>query len=135
MVPYTATITAQFILVLSITLPLFIGINLMGLSLHGFNLFYLIMPAGVPLGLVPVIAILELLSYFIRIISLTLRLSANMIAGHILMKIILAIFIPLPFMAVSIIPFVILELVVALLQAYVYITLLISYYQDILLPH
>ena len=135
MIPYTLTLTAQFIIVLSITIPVFIGINLYGLSLHGFNLLYIILPTGVPLFLTPIISLLELFSYLIRILSLTLRLSANMIAGHILMKILLSVFIASPLSSFILLPFVLLELVVALLQGYVYTTLIISYYQDILLPH
>ena len=135
MIPYTFTLTSQFIIVLSITIPVFIGINIYGLYLHGFNLTYIILPSGVPLGLTPIIAVLELFSYLIRILSLTLRLSANMIAGHILMKILLSVFISFPFFSFILLPFVILEFVVAFLQGYVYITLIVSYYQDILIPH
>lgn len=135
MIPYMSTLTAQFILVLSITIPLFLSINILGISLHGFNIFYLFLPTGVPLILTPFITILEFFSYFIRVLSLTLRLSANLIAGHILMKILLSVFIPFPLLSVLIIPMIILELIVAILQAYVYITLILSYYQDVFLPH
>jgi F0F1-type ATP synthase membrane subunit a len=58
-----------------------------------------------------------------------------MIAGHILMKILLSVFISFPFFSFILLPFVILEFVVAFLQGYVYITLIVSYYQDILIPH
>jgi len=135
MIPYTLTLTAQFIIVLSITIPVFIGINIYGLLLHGFNILYITLPTGVPLPLTPIISLLELFSYLIRILSLTLRLSANMIAGHILMKILLSVFISSPLSSFVLLPFVILELIVALLQGYVYTTLVISYYQDVLLPH
>jgi ATP synthase subunit 6 len=135
MIPYSNTITAQAVIVLSMSVPTFIAINILGISIHRWNIFYLILPAGAPLGLTPFIAVLELISYMIRTLSLTLRLSANMVAGHILMKILLYSLISLPFISPIILPIVILEFIVAGLQAYVFLTLVLSYYQDVLLPH
>ena len=135
MIPYSNTITAQAVIVLSMSVPTFIAINILGMRIHGWNLFYLILPAGAPLGLTPFIAVLELISYMIRTLSLTLRLSANMVAGHILMKILLYSLISLPFLSPIILPIVFLEIIVAGLQAYVFLTLVLSYYQDVLLPH
>nr|YP_010554967.1 ATP synthase F0 subunit 6 [Amoeboaphelidium protococcarum]UYP50899.1 ATP synthase F0 subunit 6 [Amoeboaphelidium protococcarum]UYP50922.1 ATP synthase F0 subunit 6 [Amoeboaphelidium protococcarum] len=135
MVPYSLTLTAQGIFVFSIALPTFLAINLFGIKLHGHNLFYLFLPAGAPLILTPVIAILEFISYSIRSLSLTLRLSANMIAGHILMKIMIYAFIEMPLLSIIILPIVFLELMVAFLQAYVFLVLIISYYGDVSLPH
>jgi ATP synthase subunit 6 len=135
MIPYSNTITAQAVIVLSMSVPTFIAINILGISIHRWNLFYLILPAGAPLGLTPFIAVLETISYMIRTLSLTLRLSANMVAGHILMKILLYSLISLPFISPIILPIVVLELIVAGLQAYVFLTLVLSYYQDVLLPH
>lgn len=135
MIPFTSTLTAQFILVLSITIPFFFSINFLGFKLHGFNLFYLILPSGVPLLLTPFIALLEFIAYFVKIISLTLRLSANMVAGHILIKILISTFFNFPIFSVFILPIIILELCIAILQAYVFLILVISFYQDILMPH
>jgi ATP synthase subunit 6 len=135
MIPFTSTLTAQFIVVLSISLPLFIGINILGFYLHGINLFYLILPSGVPILLTPFIAILEFIAYFIRVISLTLRLSANMVAGHILMKIFISGFYIFPIFSIVLLPILLLEFLIAILQGYVFVTLILSYYQDILLPH
>lgn len=138
MIPYSFTITAQMLLVLSISVPTFISLNLVGISHHYQNIFYLFLPAGVPLFLTPIISFIEMISYFIRVLSLTLRLSANLISGHILIKIILyallSNFFGL-FYSLILILIVILELLVAFLQAYVFILLLISYYQDIVIPH
>lgn len=135
LIPYSLTITSQFIFVLSIALVLFISINILGLKIHKYNLFYLFLPGGVPLLLIPLITILEFFLYFVRILSLTIRLSANMLAGHILMKILIYSFISMPFLSIIILPILFLEIVVAFLQAYVFLTLIISYYQDISLPH
>lgn len=135
MIPYTITITAHFIFVLSISLVIFISINLLGLKLHKYHLTYLFLPSGVPINFIPLISIIEVLLYFTKIISLTIRLSANMVAGHILMKILIYSFINMPLLSFLIIPIVFLEIMVAFLQAYVYLTLVISYYQDISIPH
>ncbi len=135
MIPYTNTITAQILLVLSLALPTFIGINIIGLSFHKGNIFYLILPAGAPLPLIPLIAVLELISYLIRTLSLTIRLAANMIAGHVLIKILLYSLLSTPFLSLLLVPILLLELVVAFLQGYVFLVLVISYFQDILVPH
>lgn len=135
MIPFSNTITAQTIIVLSISIPTFFAINVLGVRLHSWNLFYLILPAGVPLGLVPVIAFLEAFSYFIRVVSLTLRLFANMLSGHILMKIILYAILSMPLLSILLLPIVLLELMIAGIQAYVFLTLTLSYYQDVFLPH
>lgn len=136
MIPYSNTITAQIFLVFSLSLPTFIGINIIGITRHKGNLFYLILPAGAPIGLIPLIAILELISYLIRTLSLTIRLAANMIAGHVLIKILIySLLGSLPLFSIILLPILLLELVVAFLQGYVFLTLVISYFQDILVPH
>lgn len=135
MIPYTSTITAQGIVVASIAIPTFISINLLGIYMHRYNIFYLFLPSGVPLALTPVIATLEFLSYQIRCISLTLRLAANLLSGHILLKVLLLAFLSFPLISPIILPIVILEILVAILQAYVFILLIISYYTDIMFPH
>ena len=135
MVPYSNTITAQTVIVLSISVPTFIAINIVGIINHGFNIFYLILPVGVPLGLTPIIAAIETLSYFIRLLSITLRLFANMVSGHILVKIIIYALLSLPFLSLLLVPIIILELGITFIQAYVFLTLTLSYYQDVFLPH
>lgn len=135
MIPYSITLTAQVIFVLSISIILFISINLTGLNLHKYYIGFLFLPTGVPLGLIPLIAFLEFFLYFIKVISLTLRLTANMVAGHILMKILIYSFINMPIFSILLLPILFLELLVAFLQAYVYITLTLSYYNDVTLPH
>lgn len=138
MIPYSFTLTAQILLVFSISIPTLISLNLVGIFHHKFNIFFLILPAGAPIYLAPLITSIELLTYSLRVVSLTLRLSANMISGHILLKLILYSIISSSFsflLSFILIPIIILELLVAFLQAYVFLLLLISYYQDILLPH
>lgn len=136
MIPYSLTLTAQAIIVLCISIPSFIAINLLAIKLHKWNIFYIFLPSGVPLLLIPLIVILEFIAYFVRVLSLTLRLCANMLAGHILMKIILYAFINFtPLLTFLLLPIIFLEIMVAILQAYVYLLLIISYYQDIFTPH
>lgn len=135
MIPYNITLTAQVIFVWSISLILFISINLTGLNLHQFYIGFIFLPLGVPLGLIPLIAILEFFLYFIKVISLTLRLTANMVAGHILIKILIYSMINMPLISIFLLPILFLELLVGFLQAYVYITLTLSYYNDIIIPH
>lgn len=136
MIPYSLTLTAQTIIVLCISIPSFIAINLLGLKIHKWNIFYIFLPSGVPLSLIPLIIILEFIAYFVRVLSLTLRLCANMLSGHILIKIILYAFLSLnSLFSLILLPIIFLEIMVAILQAYVYILLIISYYQDILVSH
>ena len=108
MVPYSNTITAQTIIVFSISVPTFFAINVLGIINHGFNLFYLFLPVGVPILLTPLIVLIETLSYFIRLISITLRLFANMVSGHILVKIIIYALINIPLFSLLLIPIIIL---------------------------
>lgn len=135
MIPYTSTVTAQGIIVLSIAIPTFIAINIVGIQIHSGNLTYLFLPSGVPLFLIPLIVFLEILSYLIRSLSLTLRLCCNMISGHILLKIILYAIINIPLLSVLLLPILVLEFLVAFLQAYVFLVLVSGYYQDVFLPH
>jgi ATP synthase subunit 6 len=135
MVPYSNTVTAQTIIVLCISVPTFIAINIVGIRNHGFNIFYLFLPVGVPMALTPVITAIETLSYFIRLLSITLRLFANMVSGHILVKIIIYALISMPLLSLLLVPIIILEIGIAFIQAYVFLTLVISYYQDVFLPH
>lgn len=135
MVPYSNTITAQTIIVLCISVPTFFAINVVGIMNHGFNLFYLFLPVGVPMALTPVITAIEILSYFIRLLSITLRLFANMVSGHILVKIIIYSLISMPLLSLLLVPIIILELGITFIQAYVFLTLTLSYYQDVFLPH
>jgi F-type H+-transporting ATPase subunit a len=146
MVPYSFTITAQFAVCLSFSFAILIGVTILGLQQHRLRFFSLFVPAGTPLFLVPLLVIIELLSYIARVFSLGVRLAANMIAGHVLLKIFstsiwgLAIAGPVSFLVSSIpmlllIAFMGLELAVAFIQAYVFTLLTCSYIRDALYLH
>lgn len=146
LVPYSFTATSQIVLALSLSVAVWIGVTILGFQIHGITFFSLFVPTGTPLPLVPFLVIIELISYIARAFSLGIRLAANMIAGHILLKI-LSTFIwkfiissPIAFI-IGIIPMIIftalvgLELGVAFLQALVFIILTSSYIRDAIYLH
>jgi ATP synthase subunit 6 len=146
MTPYTFTVTSHIAVTLGIAMALFIGINIIGFSTHGIHFFSFFLPAGVPLGLAPGIVVIELVSYVFRVVSLSVRLFANMMAGHTLLKI-LANFAWTMMNAggalaiASIGPLVVvwaltgLELAIAFLQAYVFTILTCIYLSDAIHLH
>lgn len=141
MIPYSFAISAQLVAVVSFSLTLWIGNVVLGLYLHGWGFFALFVPSGTPLALVPVLVLIEALSYASRAISLGLRLGANILSGHLLMLILGSLIISLmsssflgfvsgiiPILAVVAIT--ILEFGIAIIQAYVFSILLSGYIKD-----
>jgi F-type H+-transporting ATPase subunit a len=90
MIPYSMTITSHLILTLYFSLAFFIGNNIVGFCLHKEKFFVLFLPEGVPLFIVPFLILIEYVSYISRIFSLAIRLFANMMSGHILLKILIS---------------------------------------------
>ena len=146
MIPYGFASTAQFILAFSLSITVVVGATILGFNKHGLEFFSLFVPAGCPLGLLPVLVLIEFISYLARNVSLGLRLSANLISGHILLHILagftynimtagLILFfvglIPLAF----IIAFSFLEFGIAFIQAQVFVVLSSSYIKDSLDLH
>nr|YP_009317597.1 ATP synthase F0 subunit 6 [Pterocladiella media]AOX49049.1 ATP synthase F0 subunit 6 [Pterocladiella media] len=146
MVPYSFTVTSHIIFTFGLALSIFIGINIIGIQTHGINFFSLFLPRGVPLFIVPLIITIELLSYSIKVFTLSIRLFANMTSGHTLLKIIagfawtmlsagglLAVFHLIPLgLLVALIG---LELAIAGLQAYVFTLLTCIYLNDVIDLH
>ena len=89
MTPYSITITSHLIFTLFYSLAFFIGTNLIGVLYHNEKYFVLFLPEGLPLFIIPLLIIIEYISYFSRVLSLSIRLFANMMSGHILMKILI----------------------------------------------
>lgn len=87
MIPYSFTVTSHIVITLGLAIVAFTGINIIGLSIHGFHFFSLFLPGGAPLALAPLLIPIELVSYSFRVVSLALRLFANMMSGHCLLKI------------------------------------------------
>jgi len=146
MVPYGFTTTSHFIVTFGLSVSLFIGVTIIGFHTHGIHFFSLFLPPGAPLGLAPFLVIIEVVSYGFRAISLGVRLFANMLAGHTLVKILsgfawsmmsfggaLQIAAVIPFVIVWALMF--LEIGVACLQAYVFAILTCIYLNDAIHLH
>jgi F-type H+-transporting ATPase subunit a len=140
-VPYGYTLTSTAIITIGLSFTIFIGVTIIGFIIHRIGFFAYFVPAGTPLALVPILVLIEVVSYLARAVSLGVRLAANIIAGHILLAI-LATFLSGLFTTsviiatVTLVPFAIftilicLELAVSAIQAYVFCTLVASYIKD-----
>jgi F-type H+-transporting ATPase subunit a len=146
MVPYSFAATAHFALTFSLSFTIVLGATIIGFQKHGLKFFSLFVPAGCPLGLVPMLVLIEFISYLARNVSLGLRLAANLLSGHMLLNIlsgftynimtsgIIFFFVgllPLAF----IIAFCGLEFAIAFIQAQVFVVLTCSYIKDALELH
>jgi ATP synthase subunit 6 len=88
MIPYSFTITSHIFVTFSLALTLFIGINIIAIKLHKLHFFGFFLPNGIHIALAPLLVPIELVSYIARVFSLAIRLFANMMSGHTLLKII-----------------------------------------------
>lgn len=145
MVPYSFTVTSHIIVTFALAAVVFVGVTLIGFFKHGFGYLRLFVPAGAPGWLLPLIVVIELTSYLVRPISLSVRLFANMLAGHLMMKIFAGFVVGLGSLGVlgvfgAAIPFTVnvlltgLEFLVAALQAYVFAILTCIYLNDAMHP-
>ena len=87
MIPYTFTVTSHIIVTFVLAAFIFIGVTVIGFIKHGFGYLKLFVPSGVPIVLLPLIVVIEIISYLSRPVSLSVRLFANMMAGHTMMKV------------------------------------------------
>jgi F-type H+-transporting ATPase subunit a len=145
MIPYSFTVTSHIIVTFALAMLVIGTVVIYGFVKHGTHFLGLFVPSGVPAWLLPFIVVIELISFLSRPISLSLRLFANMLAGHIALKVFagfvvsllaaggaLTILAPLPLlMAVALMA---LEFLVAALQAYVFTVLTCIYLNDALHP-
>jgi F-type H+-transporting ATPase subunit a len=135
LVPYTFTVTSHIIVTLALALVVFIGATIIGFIRNGFGYLKLFMPSGVPVFLLPLVVLIEIVSYFIRPMSLSIRLFANMMAGHMMLKVMAGFVVMLGLMAgwlplAAMVGLMGLELLVAALQAYVFALLTCMYLSD-----
>ena len=137
MIPYSFTVTSHIIVTFMLAIFIFIGVTIIGFLKHGLNYLKLFVPKGVPIILLPLIVIIEIISYLSRPISLSVRLFANMMAGHTMLKVfggfvislgLIGGWLPLSF-SVALTG---LEILVAFLQAYVFAILTCIYLNDAL---
>jgi len=139
LVPYNFTFTSHIIVTASLALCVYSLVLFLGFREFGLGFFKRFVPPGVPLAIIPVIAPVEFLSYFFRPISLAVRLFANMLAGHILLKVFAGFCLFLGVFGIFPIAFNIIfigfEVFVAALQAYIFTILSCVYIQDALHSH
>lgn len=139
MIPYSFTFTSQIIVTFSLAMIVFVSVTILGFIRHGFHFLRLFFPEGTALWLAPILIPIEVMSYFIRPVSLSIRLFANMVAGHAMLKIFAGFVLLLgstSFLPLSVLPFAVsiaitgFEFLVALLQAYVFTILTCIYLND-----
>ena len=87
MLPYSFTVTSHIIVTLAFAMFIFIGVTILGFIIHGFKYLKIFVPSGVPVVLLPIIMVIEIISYLSRPVSLSVRLFANMMAGHTMLKV------------------------------------------------
>lgn len=87
MIPYSFTYTSHLVVTAALALMIFAFVVVIGIFKHGFHFFSLFLPPGVPAWLIPLIIPIEIMSFLIRPLTLSVRLFANMIAGHIMLKV------------------------------------------------
>jgi len=140
MLPYSFTVTSHIIITFMLAAIVFIGVTVIGFMKHGLKYLELFVPKGVPVVLLPLIVVIEIISYLSRPVSLSVRLFANMMAGHTMLKVfggfvislgLLGGWLPLGF-SVALTG---LEILVAFLQAYVFAILTCIYLNDALNLH
>lgn len=139
MLPYSFTFTSHIIVTFAMAAVVFIGVTILGFAKHGMHFFSFFVPPGAPVLMWPLLIPIEVISYLSRPMSLSVRLFANMLAGHTLIKVIagfitvLGVFGALPLAVVVALTG--LEILIAFLQAYVFAILTCLYINDALHMH
>jgi ATP synthase subunit 6 len=138
--PLAFTITSHIYVTFLLAFSLFLGITILGIYYNKLTFIRFFLPTGVPKFLIPFLIVIEVISYLIRPFSLSIRLFANMLAGHTLL-VILSGFVPnssiISVLGIHLIPFIFVFLVVSLeigiafIQAYVFCVLLFIYLNDV----
>ncbi len=140
MLPYSFTVTSHIAVTFGLAIAVFLIVTAVGFIKHGLHYFALFLPKGTPLWMAPLMIFIELFAYLARPISLSIRLAANMMAGHTMLKIIAGFVImmgwaggwlPLAFLVV-LTGF---EIFVAILQAYIFTILVCVYLNDAVNMH
>lgn len=138
-VPYSFTVTSHIIVTFAMALVVFLFVVIVGFIKNGPGFLKLFVPSGVPLLLLPLITPLEFFSFLIRPISLSVRLFANMMAGHMMLNVFAAFVVGLGIVGIFPLTFMVaftgLELLVAFLQAFVFTVLTCIYLNDALHMH
>ena len=139
MLPYSFTFTSHIIVTFVLAMFIFLLVTLLGIFIHGFKFFGLFVPKGVPMLMLPLMIPIEIISYLSRPISLSVRLFANMMAGHTMLKIFAGFIFPLGIFGIA--PLMVdvaltaLEVLIAFLQAYVFTILTCLYLNEAINLH
>jgi ATP synthase subunit 6 len=140
LIPYSSTVTSYLIVTFAMAIMVLLGVNIIAGRFHGLTYFGHFLPAGCPFALYPLIIPIEFISYVFRVVSLSVRLFANMMAGHTLLAVLagfgwtmanasVSLFVIHPFPVLVVFVLVFLETAVAIIQAYVF-TILTCMYLD-----
>src|SRR5713226_4030112 len=146
MVLYSFASTSHFILTFAFSFTVVLGATILGFQKHGLEFFSLLVPAGCPLGLLPLLVLIEFISYLARNISLGLRLAANILSGHMLLNILAGFTYNIMtsgfiLFLLGLVPFAFLlafsglDLGIAFIQSQVFVVLSCSYIKDALELH
>ena len=139
MIPYTFAVTSHISVTFALAVTVFLTVTILGFATHGVRFLSLFLPAGVPWVLAPMMIVIELFTYLTRPISLSIRLAANMMIGHVLLAVIAGFVAVLGFWGWLPISFVALltgfEIFVAVLQAYIFTILTCVYLNDAINLH
>ena len=145
LIPYTITLTSYFIFSSFFATAVYCGVNIIGIILNRSQFTSLFYPAGAPLAVAFMLPLIEVISYLARNSSLAIRLTSNMISGHILLKILGIFFWKCLNLDITIVPALILgnvlvilvalETMIAFLQSYIFLTLIVLYINDVVLTH
>jgi len=139
MLPYSFTVTSHIIVTFALAALVFVVVTAIGFARHGLGYLKLFVPEGVPMWLMPLIVPIELISYLIRPVSLSVRLFANMMAGHTMLKVFAGFVVSLGIFGFAPLLFTIaftgLEFVVAFLQAFIFAVLTCIYLNDAVNMH
>ena len=138
LVPMSFTTTSHIAVTAVMAMGVFLTVTLIGFFKHGFSFLSLFWISSAPLPLRPILAVIEIISYFVRPVSHSIRLAGNMMAGHAVIKVFaafagIAVIAPLSVLAITAIYA--LEILVSFIQAYVFAILTCVYLKDALHPH
>jgi len=139
LVPGSFTVTSHIIITFALAFMIFLGVTVIGFIHHGLGFLKFFVPAGIPVVLVPLLVVIEVISYLTRPISLSVRLFANMLAGHTMLKVFAGFVVMMGVFGILPLLFMValtgLELLVAFLQAYVFAILTCIYLSDAIHMH
>ena len=139
LLPYSFTFTSHIIVTFALAMFIFLLVTLVGIFIHGFKFLNLFVPKGVPMVMLPLMVPIEIISYLSRPISLSIRLFANMMAGHTMLKVFAGFIFSLGVFGIA--PLIVdvaltaFEVLVAFLQAYVFTVLTCLYLNDAINLH